>query len=98
MSISSKTPPTEKAPKSATGSRACQVAAPAREASLHPGNRLGIQPGVLDQLQDVVFTTDLQGIITSCNQGIDRYGFAAKDLVGKNIADAYGVEKQTLLA
>jgi PAS domain S-box-containing protein len=98
MSISSKTPPTERAPKSATGSRACQAAAPAREASLHPGNQLSIQPGVLDQLQDAVFTADLQGIITSCNQGIDRYGFASKDLLGKNIADAYGVEKQMFLA
>jgi len=58
----------------------------------------GIQPGILDQLQDAVFTADLQGIITSCNQGIDRYGFAAKDLLGKNIADAYGVEKRTFLA
>jgi len=65
---------------------------------LHSGNQLGIQPSVLDQLQDAVFTADLQGIITSCNQGIDRYGFASKDLLGKNIADAYGVEKQTLLA
>jgi PAS domain S-box-containing protein len=58
----------------------------------------GIPPGILDQLQDAVFTADLQGIITSCNQGIDRYGLAAKDLVGKNIADAYGIEKQTFLA
>jgi PAS domain S-box-containing protein len=106
MSISSKTPRTERAPKSATGSRACQAAAPAREASLHSDNQPGIQPGIppgippgiLDQLQDAVFTTDLQGIITSCNQGIDRYGFAAKALVGKNIADFYGVEQQTFVA
>ena len=98
MSISSKTPPTERAPKSAAGSRAGEAAAPAREASLQFGNRSGIQPGILDQLQDAVFTTDLQGIITTCNQGVDRYGFAPKDLLGKNIADAYGVEKQTFLA
>src|ERR1700688_3802876 len=98
MSIPSKTPPTERAPKSATGSRACQAAAPAREPSLHSGNQLGIRPGILDQLQDAVFTTDLDGIISSCNESVDRYGFAAKALVGKNIADCYGVEQQTFVA
>src|SRR6202795_1925344 len=98
MSISSKTPPPERAPKSAAGSRAGEAAAPAREASLQFGNHSGIQPGILDQLQDAVFTTDLDGIITSCNQGVDRYGFAPKDLVGKNIADFYGVEQQTFVA
>src|ERR1700675_3938763 len=98
MSIPSKTPPTERAPKSATGSRACQAAAPAREASLHSDNQPGIQPGILDQLQDAVFTTDLDGIITSCNESVDRYGFAAKDLLGKNIADFYRVEHRTFVA
>src|SRR6202158_5119607 len=94
MSISSMTPSTERAPKSATGSGACHAAAPALEAMLSPG----IHRGILEQLQDAVFTTDLQGLITSCNQGIDRYGFAQKDLVGKNIADFYGVEQQTFVA
>ena len=97
MSISSKTPPPQRAPKSATGNRAGQAAAPAREPMLSPGTP-GIQPGILDQLQDAVFTTDLQGIITSCNQGVDRYGFAPKELLGKNIADFYGVEQQAFLA
>src|SRR6266481_5632482 len=98
MPISSKTPPTERAPKSATGSRACQATAPAREAILHSNIQPGIQPGILDQLQDAVFTTDLNGIITSCNRGVNRYGFEAKELVGKNIAAFYGVEQQTFLA
>jgi PAS domain S-box-containing protein len=97
MSISSKTPPPERAPKSATGNRAGQAAAPPGEAMLSPGTP-GIQPGILDQLQDAVFTTDLQGIITSCNQGVDRYGFRPKELLGKNIADFYGVEQQAFLA
>jgi PAS domain S-box-containing protein len=61
-----------------------------------------LSPGILDQLQDAVFTTDLQGVITSCNQGVQRYGFEAKDLVGKNIADMYrvecGIEQQTFVA
>src|SRR6266436_5755229 len=102
MPISSKTPPTERAPKSATGSRACQATAPAREAILHSNIQPGIQPGILDQLQDAIFTTDLNGIITSCNRGVNRYGFEAKELVGKNIAAFYafecGVEQQTFLA
>src|ERR1700694_341862 len=97
MSISSKTPPPERAPKSATGNRAGQAAAPAGEAMLSPGTP-GIQPGFLDQLQDAVFTTDLQGMITSCNRGVDRYGFRPKELLGKNIADFYGVEQQAFLA
>lgn len=97
MSISSKTPPPERAPKSAAGNRAGQAAAPAREATLSPGTP-GIQPGILDQLQDAVFTTDLQGIITSCNHGVDRYGFRPKELLGKNIADFCGVEQQAFLA
>src|SRR6267378_6804852 len=98
MSISSKTPPTERAPKSSTGSRACQAVAPAREAIRHSNIQHGIPPGILDQLQDAVFTTDLNGIITSCNRGVNRYGFEAKELVGKNIAAFYGVEQQTFLA
>jgi two-component system, NtrC family, response regulator AtoC len=64
---------------------------------LSPGTP-GIQPGILDQLQDAVFTTDLQGMITSCNRGVDRYGFRPKELLGKNIADFYGVEQQAFLA
>jgi PAS domain S-box-containing protein len=95
MPISSKTPPTESVPKTATGSRDCHAPTRAGEALLQPGI---LQPGLLDQLQDAVFTTDLQGIITSCNRGADRYGFASKNRVGRNIADFYGVEQQTFLA
>src|ERR1035438_1002341 len=94
MPISSKTPPTERAPKTVTGSRACPSSNPKGEASLQ-----SVQlPGILDQLQDAVFTTDLHGIITSCNQGVDRYGYVPKDLVGRNVAQFYGVEQQTFLA
>jgi two-component system response regulator AtoC len=41
------------------------------------------------QEADVIFTTDLQGMITSCNQGVDRYGYAPRDVVGKSIGDLY---------
>ncbi len=94
MSFSSKTPSTERAPKSVTGSRAGPSSSRAGEGSLQPV----LQSGILDQLQDAIFTTDLHGIITSCNQGVDRYGFSPKDLVGRNIADFYGVEQRTFLA
>ena len=94
MTISSKTPATERAPKSATGSQACHGSARAGEAIV----QTVLPPGILDQLQDAVFTADLHGIITSCNQGVDRYGYAPKDLLGRNIADFYGVEEQTFLA
>ncbi len=90
MPILSKTPPSGSAQKSATGSRACHVSTRAGETIL--------QPGILDQLQDAVFTTDLHGIITSCNQGVGRYGFAPKELVGRRIADFYGAGQQTFLA
>src|SRR5580658_4698577 len=97
MPISSKTPPTERAQKSVTGSRAGDRSTRADEDSLHT-----LQPGILDQLQDAVFTTDLNGIITSCNQGVGRYGFAPKELVGRKIADFYGIgndnDQQTFLA
>jgi transcriptional regulator with PAS, ATPase and Fis domain len=98
MPISSKTPPTESVPKTATGSRDCHAPTSAGKALLEPGvlqpGILG--PGILDQLQDAVFTADLQGIITSCNQGADRYGFAPR--VGRNIADFYGIQQQAFLA
>jgi PAS domain S-box-containing protein len=90
MPISSKTPPSENALKSATGSGACHVSTRAGEIIL--------RPGILDQLQDAVCTTDLDGIITSCNQGVSRYGFAPKELVGRKIADFYGVGEQVFLA
>ena len=57
-----------------------------------------LQPGVLDQLQDAVFTTDLHGIITSCNRGADRYGSMPKDGVGINIAQFYGIDESAFLA
>ncbi len=54
-----------------------------------------ITPGILDQLQDAVFTTDLQGRITSCNDAAGRYGFAPKDLIGKTVNDLFGIDSQT---
>ena len=63
-----------------------------------PSDEVLVQPGILDQLQDAVFTADLGGIITSFNQGADRYGCAPGARVGRNIADFYGIEQTAFLA
>jgi transcriptional regulator with PAS, ATPase and Fis domain len=105
MPISSKTPPAESVPKIATRSRDCPASTPAGETIVQLGlPQAGILqpsvllPGILDQLQDAVFTTDLHGIITSCNLCAERYDFAPRERVGRNIADFYGVDQQTFLA
>jgi transcriptional regulator with PAS, ATPase and Fis domain len=81
MSPTSKTPSTEKLPQSAVVSQPSPSECP----TLHGR-------GVLNQLQDSVFTTDLSGTITSVNSGSDRYGFA----IGRNIADFYERGQQAL--
>ena len=110
MPISTKTPPTGSVPKTATGSGDLRAPTSASEVFVqastlqpgtpHPG---ALQPGILEQLQDAVFTTDLQGIITGCNRGADRYGLGRGDKVGRNvvgrsIADFYGIDQQVFLA
>ena len=79
----SKTPTTVRASKSADGSGV--------GASVAPQPNLLLPPGVLDQLQDTIFTTDLEGTFISCNQGVSRYGFTTQEVVGRKIADFYGV-------
>lgn len=56
-----------------------------------------IEPGVLDRLQDAIFTADLQGMITSCNRGVSRYGFAPEDAIGRSVAEFYGIEPQKFI-
>jgi PAS domain S-box-containing protein len=82
------------APKSATGSRV----RPGSPADSQAGIPPVLQSGVLDQLQDAVFTADLRGIITSCNQGVARHGFTQAQALGRSIADLYSVQPQTFLA
>ncbi len=95
MPISSKTPPTASEPRTATRNRECPAATALGESLLQPAI---LEYGILDQLQDVVFTTDLQGIITSCNQSADRYGLGRGGRIGRNIADFYGIEQEAFLA
>src|ERR1700691_872202 len=95
MPISSNTPPAEKTQKSANGNRAAHGSARLAKANLQPALHFGI----LEQLQNeaFIFSADLHGIITSCNEGIDRYGFAPKELVGRKVADLYcGAEHSSL--
>jgi PAS domain S-box-containing protein len=93
MPTSQKTPPTERKTKPATASRTGGSGGSAEaEAFLSAGL---IAPGILDQLQDAVFTADLRGKITSCNQAVTRYGFAPEDLIGKTVAELFCIDSQT---
>jgi len=53
---------------------------------------LKLQPNALDQLHDAVFATDLQGVITSCNKGVERYGFVPSDLAGTSLWSLLDIE------
>jgi PAS domain S-box-containing protein len=96
MPISSKTPPAEKAQKSVTRGRARHSSPESAKADL----QASFHPGILKQLQNAafIFTTDLHGIITSCNQDINRYGFVLQDLVGRSVADFYGAGEHREIA
>jgi PAS domain S-box-containing protein len=83
----SKTPPAVRASKSANGSGVGAAVAPRTE--------LLLSPSVLDQLQDTIFTADLEGTFTSCNQGVSRYGLTPQEVVGRKIADFYARGQQT---
>ncbi len=50
----------------------------------------------IDQLQDAVFTTDLRGVITGCNQAVSRYGYTPEELVGKNLFELLRGDGQSL--
>ncbi len=56
-----------------------------------------LTPEILDQLQDAVVTTSLEGAITSCNMGLSRYGYTPGELVGKNLADLFCADDQSVL-
>ncbi|MGP0098359.1 MAG: sigma 54-interacting transcriptional regulator [Terriglobales bacterium] len=69
-------------PESAAGGMGCHSSA--------RGSGNGSATGASRQSQEAIFTTDLNGVITSCNQGVDRYGYTAKDLVGRSIGEFCG--------
>lgn len=90
MPSSSKTPPTEKGQKPAASSRATSVSGAAAAAAT------ALEPR--DHPHGAIFTADLQGVITACNQGVERYGFAPQDLVGRNIRHLFYAEEQESLS
>ena len=55
-----------------------------------------LSPDILNQMQDAVFTTDLRGVITGCNQAVSRYEYAAEELIGRNLADLLGRDGESL--
>jgi PAS domain S-box-containing protein len=91
MSIPPKTPtpPTGSKEPSLTGGRRRQVAGQGEDSDRHRFASLG----TTEESRTIsIFTTDLHGVITSCNQGraADRNSFSPQELVGRNLADAYG--------
>ena len=90
MPTSSKPAPAKVTQKAVVDNRSGHLAAPAGHA--------GLPPGILDQLQDAVITTDLEGVITGCNRGVGRYGYTPEELVGRNLGDLYRGEDPTVLA
>jgi two-component system, NtrC family, response regulator AtoC len=79
----------EKTQKSALGQRMGNLSAPAVRAACSPGSP--------DRLREVIITTDVEGVITGCNQAVGRYGYAAAELIGTKLADLYRAEDQESL-
>jgi len=57
-----------------------------------------LTPEILDPLQNAVVTTSLEGVITGCNMGLSRHGYAPEELVGKNLADLFCAGDQAVLS
>lgn len=83
-------PPTERVPKvDPKGHRNAPSAGVSESA---------VTPQTLDPVQNAVVTTNLEGVITSCNMGLSRYGHAPQEVVGKNLADLFCADDQAVLA
>ncbi|MBW7902951.1 MAG: EAL domain-containing protein [Rhodocyclaceae bacterium] len=67
-----------------------------RQAALsHSENEVRRQAQILDQIHDSVITMDPQGYITGWNQGAERlFGYAAAEIVGRNILLLYADEDE----
>jgi transcriptional regulator with PAS, ATPase and Fis domain len=91
MPISSNIPPVKKKEQNAaigqTGDRAV------RQRATQPGAHPSRETGCLLPVS-FIFTANLDGIITSCDQNIsvDRCGFSAEDLVGQDLRAVYGLK------
>jgi transcriptional regulator with PAS, ATPase and Fis domain len=86
----------ESAEKSAAGGRSGQGVGPSA-----PVGRRSVAPSDGEQTGAIsIFTTDLNGVITSCNQShdVDRKNFSPQELVGRKFEDIFGLGKTHLSA
>jgi PAS domain S-box-containing protein len=79
-------------PGSSQGGQMASAAATATAAVLCAS----LSPDILDQMQDAVFTTDLRGVITGCNQAVSRYEYTPEELIGRNLAELLGRDGESL--
>ncbi|MGA7686931.1 MAG: sigma 54-interacting transcriptional regulator [Terriglobales bacterium] len=47
--------------------------------------------------KDAVLTTNLDGMILSCNTGLSRHGYGPEELVGTNLADLFSTDDRSVL-
>ncbi len=57
-----------------------------------------LAPEIPHLAQDTVLITDLRGVITSCNLGLRQFGYAPEELVGRQLADLFCADDQSVLA
>ncbi len=56
-----------------------------------------LQPAILDLMHDSVIITDMQGIITGCNEAARRiFGYRAEELRGKSVSMLYPEDDESL--
>ena len=54
-------------------------------------------PEIPAELAGAVLTTDLQGVVTGCSRGLERYGYAPAQIVGLNLADLFSADDRFAL-
>ena len=79
--------------------RCCRTALLDITARKHAEEALHKQAEIIDQVHDAVMTTDLDGIITSCNQGAERMlGYTCHELCGQSMMRLFPEEDRTAYA
>ncbi|MDH5602619.1 MAG: PAS domain S-box protein, partial [Cyclobacteriaceae bacterium] len=60
-------------------------------------NTLKFQSQIIDQIHDSVVSTDLEGIVTSWNQGAEKmFGYHKEEMIGNSISQLYPEEDYSL--
>jgi PAS domain S-box-containing protein len=58
-----------------------------------PADWMFLQPAILDHMHDAVLVTDLEGVITGCNQAAQRlFGYTAEAMIGLNLSILHAEE------